>query len=93
MHMWHVMREREGITFCAYLSVKNAFSVRPLQQVATAMTKVVIPKVEWMGTRLALKEAVADSQQSNSKKLKNPTMNWKKTTWKWILSSSCISSK
>ena len=39
------------------------------------MTKVVIPKVEWMGTRLALKEAVADSQQSNSKKLKNPTMN------------------
>jgi hypothetical protein len=29
-----------------YLRVKNAFSVRPVQAVAAAMTKVVIPKVE-----------------------------------------------
>ena len=29
-----------------YLSVKKAFSVRPEQAVATAITKVVIPKVE-----------------------------------------------
>ena len=61
-----------------YLRVKNAFSVRPEQAVATAMTKVVMPKVEWMGTRLALKEAVADSQHSSSRKLKKPTMNWNK---------------
>ena len=58
-----------------YLSVKNAFSVIPEHDVATAMTKVVMPKVECMGTRLARKEAVADSQQSNRRKLKKPTMN------------------
>ena len=60
-----------------YLRVKKAFSVSPVQAVATARTKVVSPKALWMGTRLALKAAVADSQQSSSKKLKNPAMNWK----------------
>ena len=43
-----------------------------------AMTKVVIPKVEWIGTRAARKDAVADSQHNKSKKLKKPTINWKK---------------
>ena len=60
-----------------YLNVKNAFSVSPEQHVATAITKVVIPKVEWIGTRLARKEAVADSQHKSNKKLKKPTMNYK----------------
>ena len=58
-----------------YLSVKKAFSVRPEQAVATAITKVVIPKVEWIGTKAARKEAVADSQHNKSRKLKNPTTN------------------
>ena len=61
----------------SYLRVKNAFSIRPVQLVATAMTKVVIPKVEWMGTKAARKDAVADSQHNKSKKLKKPTMNCK----------------
>ena len=61
-----------------YLRLKNAFSVRPVQAVAMAMTKVVIPKVEWIGTRAARKDAVADSQHNKSKKLKKPTINWKK---------------
>ena len=43
-----------------------------------AMTKVVIPKVEWIGTRAARKDAVADSQHNKSKKLKKPTINCKK---------------
>ena len=58
-----------------YLREKNAFSVSPAQAAATASTKVEMPKVEWIGTRLARNEAVALSQQSNSKKLKKPTMN------------------
>jgi hypothetical protein len=58
-----------------YLRVKKAFSVSPVQAVATARTKVVRPKAPWIGTRLALKAAVADSQQRSSKKLKNPAMN------------------
>ena len=58
-----------------YLRVKKAFSVSPVQAVATARTKVVRPKALWIGTRLALKAAVADSQQSRSKKLKKPAMN------------------
>jgi hypothetical protein len=61
-----------------YLRLKNAFSVRPVQAVAMAMTKVVIPKVEWIGTRAARKDAVADSQHNKSKKLKKPTINCKK---------------
>ena len=70
-----------------YLRVKNAFSVRPVQAVATAMTKVVIPKVEWIGTRAARNDAVADSQHNKSKKLKKPTINCKKrveTSKNWI---------
>lgn len=59
--------------------MKKAFSVNPVQAVATAKMKVVMPKVEWMGTRLALKEAVADSQHKSSRKLKKPTTNWKGT--------------
>lgn len=59
----------------AYLRVKKAFSVSPEQAVAIAITKVVIPNVECIGTRLARKDAVADSQQRRSKKLKKPTMN------------------
>ena len=61
-----------------YLSVKKAFSVRPEQAVATAITKVVIPKVEWIGTKAARKEAVADSQHNKRIKLKNPTTNCKR---------------
>ena len=57
-----------------YLNVKNACSVSPEQQVAIAITKVVMPKVECIGTRLARKDAVADSQHKSSKKLKKPTM-------------------
>ena len=59
----------------AYLREKKAFSVSPEQAAATASTKVEMPKVEWIGTRLARKEAVALSQQSSSRKLKKPTMN------------------
>jgi hypothetical protein len=66
-----------NIKTVTYLRVKNAFSVNPEQAVATAKMKVVTPKVEWMGTKLALNEAVADSQQSNNRKLKKPTTNWK----------------
>ena len=58
-----------------YLSLKKAFSVNPAQAVATAMTKVEMPKVEWMGTKLARKVAVADSQHNSSRKLKKPTTN------------------
>ncbi len=60
-----------------YLSVKKAFSVSPAQAVATASTKVTTPNVEWMGTKLARKDAVADSQQSSNRKLKKPTTNCK----------------
>ena len=49
---------------------------------AMARTKVVRPKAEWIGTRLARKAAVADSQQSSNRKLKNPAMNWKNRTLK-----------
>ena len=63
-----------------YLSLKKAFSVRPVQAVATASQKVEIPKLVWMGTMAARKEAVADSQHKSSKKLKNPATNWKTKT-------------
>ena len=59
----------------SYLKVKKAFSVSPEQAVAIAITKVVIPNVECIGTRLARKEAVADSQHKSNRKLKKPTMN------------------
>lgn len=72
---WHAGAAHDYVI--KYLRVKNAFSVRPVQAVATAITKVEIPKVEWMGTKAALNEAVADSQHSNSRKLKKPTRNWK----------------
>ena len=35
-------------------------------------------KVEWIGTSAARKDGVADSQHNRSKKLKEPTINWKK---------------
>ena len=35
-------------------------------------------KVEWIGTRATCKDVVADSQHNKSKKLKKPTINWKK---------------
>ena len=72
--LWYFL----GNFYHTYLRLKNAFSVRPVQAVAMAMTKVVIPKVEWIGTRAARKDAVADSQHNKSKKLKKPTINWKK---------------
>ena len=72
--LWYFL----SIFYHTYLRLKNAFSVRPVQAVAMAMTKVVIPKVEWIGTRAARKDAVADSQHNKSKKLKKPTINWKK---------------
>ena len=61
-----------------YLSVKNAFSVSPEQHVAIAITNVVIPNVECIGTRLARNDAVADSQHKSNKKLKKPTINYNK---------------
>ena len=64
-----------GVCSSTYLREKNAFSVSPEQAAATASTKVEMPKVEWMGTRLARNEAVALSQHSSSRKLKKPTMN------------------
>ena len=72
--LWYFL----SIFYHTYLRLKNAFSVRPVQAVAMAMTKVVIPKVEWIGTRAARKDAVADSQHNKSKKLKKPTINWEK---------------
>ena len=68
-----------------YLNVKNAFSVSPEQHVAIAMTNVVIPNVECIGTRLARKEAVADSQHKSNKKLKKPTMNYKYQTNQYLV--------
>lgn len=53
----------------------SAFSVNPVKQVATANMKVVMPKLEWIGMRYALNAAVAPSQHSKIKKLKNPTAN------------------
>ena len=82
---YQVRQEKSNFTIKsskAYLRVKKAFSVSPEQAVAIAITKVVIPNVECIGTRLARKDAVADSQQRRSKKLKKPTMNWKsKRKW------------
>jgi hypothetical protein len=70
------MRAKEDdIHLIAHLSEKNAFSVSPAQAAATARTKVEIPKVEWMGTRLARNEAVALSQHRSRRKLKKPTTN------------------
>lgn len=61
-----------------YSNVKNAFSVRPVRQVAIAIIKVVSPNVACMGTRLARKPAVEFSQHSSNRKLKNPTTNCNK---------------
>ena len=71
----------------SYLREKKAFSVSPVQAAATASTKVEMPKVAWMGTKEALKDAVADSQHSSRMKLKKPTTNCKET-----LFSSCTGS-
>ena len=61
----------------AYLNVKKAFSVRPATAVAMASRNVVVPKVECIGTRAALKLAVADSQHRRRRKLNTPTRNYK----------------
>jgi len=45
------------------------------EQVATAMRKVVVPSVEWMGTMEALQEAVAEEQHISRRKLKRPETN------------------
>ena len=66
---------RIGYLILAYLNSKKAFSVRPATAVAIAKRKVVVPKVEWIGTRAALKLAVADSQHRRTRKLKTPTRN------------------
>ena len=47
----------------------------PAMQVATAMRKVVVPSVEWMGTIEALQEAVAEEQHISRRKLKRPETN------------------
>ena len=52
--------------------------MRPVKHVAIASINVVIPNVEWIGTKNDLNAAVAPSQQSKIKKLKNPTTNCKK---------------
>ena len=62
----------------AYLSSKKAFSVIPATAVATAKRKVVVPTVEWMGTRAALYLAVEDSQHRRRRKLNTPTRNWRR---------------
>ena len=64
--------------FLHYLSSKNAFSVSPATAVAMARRKVVTPNVEWTGTSAARKEAVALSQHNRRRKLKKPTINWKR---------------
>ena len=47
----------------------------PAMQVAMAMRKVVVPRVEWMGTMEDLQEAVVLEQHISSRKLKIPEMN------------------
>ena len=44
-------------------------------QVAMAIRKVVVPRVEWMGTIEDLQEAVEFEQHISSRKLKIPEMN------------------
>lgn len=60
----------------AYPKVNTAFSVSPVTAAAIARIKVVKPNEAWIGTNAALKPAVAPSQHSKIKKLKNPTTNW-----------------
>ena len=58
-----------------HLSFSNAVSVIPAIQVATARRKVVVPRLEWMGTMDDLKEAVAEEQQMRRRKEKTPDTN------------------
>ena len=58
-----------------YDSEKNTFSVSPVRHAAMANMKVVRPKEAWIGTRDALKPAVAPSQHKRIRKLKKPTTN------------------
>ena len=55
--------------------MKSAVSVIPAMQVAMAIRKVVVPRVEWMGTMEDLQEAVVLEQHISSRKLKMPEMN------------------
>ena len=50
----------------------------PAMQVAMAMRKVVVPRLEWMGTMLERKEAVAEAQHISNRKLKIPDTNWRR---------------
>ena len=50
----------------------------PAMQVATARRKVVVPRVEWMGTMEDLNEAVAEEQHMRRRKEKTPEQNWRR---------------
>lgn len=71
--MWTALLSKQIDT---HPNLKMTFSVRPVRQVAMASINVVIPKEAWIGTKDALNAAVAPSQQSSIKKLKNPTTNY-----------------
>lgn len=64
--------------FFTYDKSKNTFSVIPVRQAAIANINVVSPNDAWIGTKDALNAAVAPSQHNRTKKLKNPTTNWKR---------------
>ena len=55
--------------------MSKAVSVMPAMQVATARRKVVVPRVEWMGTMEDLNEAVAEEQHMRRRKEKTPEQN------------------
>lgn len=54
-----------------------AFSVKPVTAAAMANMNVVNPNEACIGTKDALNPAVAPSQHRRTRKLKNPTTNWK----------------
>ena len=60
-----------------YFNEKKAVSVNPTTAVTQAMIKVMIPKVECVGTSEARHAAVPPSQHNRIKKLKNPITNCK----------------
>ena len=58
--------------------MSKAVSVMPAMQVATARRKVVVPRLEWMGTMDDLNEAVEEEQQMRRRKEKTPETNWRR---------------
>lgn len=71
--------------FISYPNWEIAFCVNPVKHVATASINVVVPKLACIGTSDARKAAVAPSQHSKTRKLKNPTTNCKIISFKKVI--------